>query len=61
VERCHRLDSMLEIDKTIKHLQGEIEMYVDDERFTRNIDKFGEGLATFMRDAMAIFADSANK
>jgi hypothetical protein len=36
-------------------------MYVDDERFTRNIDKFGEGLATFMRDAMAIFADSANK
>lgn len=34
------------------------QMYVDDERFTKNIDKFGEGLAEFMRDAMAIFADS---
>ncbi|MCJ8010908.1 MerR family transcriptional regulator [Paenibacillus sp. KQZ6P-2] len=33
------------------------QMYVDDERFTRNIDKFGEGLAVFMRDAMAEYAD----
>lgn len=32
-------------------------MYVDDERFTKNIDKFGEGLAAFMRDAMAVYAD----
>ncbi|WP_068676314.1 MerR family transcriptional regulator [Oceanobacillus sp. Castelsardo] len=33
------------------------QMYVDDERFTKNIDKFGEGLAAFMRDAMAVYAD----
>ena len=33
-------------------------MYVDDERFTRNIDKFGDGLALFMRDAMEIYADT---
>jgi hypothetical protein len=33
------------------------QMYVDDERFKRNIDKFGTGLALFMCDAMAIFAD----
>lgn len=33
------------------------QMYVDDERFTQNIDRFGEGLAKFMRDAMAVFAD----
>jgi DNA-binding transcriptional MerR regulator len=33
------------------------QMYVDDERFTQNIDEFGEGLAVFMRDAMAFFAD----
>ncbi|MCR2822176.1 MerR family transcriptional regulator [Lederbergia panacisoli] len=33
------------------------QMYVDDERFTKNIDQFGEGLAQFMCDAMAIFAD----
>ncbi|NMB24653.1 MAG: MerR family transcriptional regulator [Firmicutes bacterium] len=34
------------------------EMYVDDARFTKNIDKFGEGLAVFMRDAMAVFAET---
>jgi DNA-binding transcriptional MerR regulator len=33
------------------------QMYVDDKRFTKNIDKFGEGLARFMCDAMAVFAD----
>ncbi|QNK57681.1 MerR family transcriptional regulator [Paenibacillus sp. PAMC21692] len=34
------------------------QMYVDDERFARNIDQFGEGLALFMRDAMAHYSDS---
>ncbi|NLL72652.1 MAG: MerR family transcriptional regulator [Clostridiales bacterium] len=34
------------------------QMYVDDERFTKNIDQFGQGLALFMRDAMAIYADN---
>lgn len=33
------------------------QMYVADERFTKNIDQFGEGLAKFMCDAMAIYAD----
>ncbi|MDT0160933.1 MerR family transcriptional regulator [Bacillus sp. AG4(2022)] len=33
------------------------QLYVDDERFTKNIDQFGEGLAIFMRDAMAVYAD----
>ncbi|SYX86783.1 MerR family transcriptional regulator [Paenibacillus alvei] len=37
------------------------QMYVDDARFTKNIDKFGEGLAVFMRDAMAVFADQINE
>ena len=32
-------------------------MYVADERFTKNIDKFGEGLAQFMCDAMEVYAD----
>lgn len=31
-------------------------MYVEDERFARNIDRYGEGLARFMRDAMVAFA-----
>lgn len=33
------------------------QMYVDDERFTRNIDQYGEGLAQFMCEAMAVYAD----
>lgn len=33
------------------------QMYVDDERFMKNIDQFGEGLATFMREAMAVYAN----
>jgi len=33
------------------------QMYVADERFTKNIDQFGEGLAQFMSEAMAAFAD----
>jgi DNA-binding transcriptional MerR regulator len=33
------------------------QMYVDDERFTKNIDQFGEGLAVFMRDAMSAYAN----
>lgn len=37
------------------------QMYVDDERFRKNIDKFGDGLAKFMRDAMGIFANRNKK
>ena len=33
------------------------QMYVEDERFTRNIDQFGEGLAQFICNAMAVYAD----
>src|SRR5690625_289939 len=36
--------------------EGLGQMYVADERFTENIDQFGEGLAVFMRDAMAVYA-----
>ncbi len=34
------------------------EMYVADERFTKNIDKHGEGLAAFMKEAMGIYCDN---
>ena len=37
------------------------QLYVDDDRFTKNIDQFGQGLALFMRDAMAIYADNHKK
>ncbi len=32
------------------------QMYVDDERFTKNIDQFGEGLSQFLAAAMAEYA-----
>ncbi|QST00650.1 MerR family transcriptional regulator [Pontibacillus sp. ALD_SL1] len=33
------------------------QLYIDDERFTQNIDQYGEGLAAFMKEAMAHYAD----
>jgi DNA-binding transcriptional MerR regulator len=42
---------------SLEAFKGLGQMYVDDKRFTKNIDQFGEGLAVFMRDAMAVFAD----
>ncbi|MBS4201887.1 MerR family transcriptional regulator [Bacillus sp. FJAT-49732] len=48
-------------DYSLDAFKGLGQMYVDDERFTRNIDQFGEGLAEFMRDSMAVFADRTNK
>lgn len=41
----------------LEAFKGLGEMYVADERFTKNIDRFGDGLAKFMRDAMAVYAD----
>ncbi len=38
--------------------EGLGQMYVLDERFTQNIDQFGEGLASFMCEAMAFYADT---
>ena len=44
-------------DYSLEAFKGLGQMYVDDDRFTKNIDQFGDGLATFMRDAMAVYAD----
>ncbi|GBG11624.1 MerR family transcriptional regulator [Paenibacillus agaridevorans] len=43
---------------SLEAFKGLGQIYVDDARFTRNIDQFGEGLALFMRDAMAYYSDS---
>ncbi|MFS0576202.1 MerR family transcriptional regulator [Sporosarcina sp. 179-K 3D1 HS] len=40
---------------SLEAFKGLGEMYVADERFTKNIDQFGEGLALFMRDAMRVY------
>jgi len=36
-------------------LAGLGEMYVADERFKKNIDKYGEGTAEFVSEAIAVF------
>jgi len=41
---------------TLEAFAGLGQMYVHDERFTKNIDQFGEGLTVFMRDAMTAYA-----
>lgn len=45
-------------DYSLEAFKGLGQMYVNDERFMKNIDQFGEGLAKFMCEAMAVFADS---
>ncbi|UAT30949.1 MerR family transcriptional regulator [Bacillus badius] len=37
------------------------QLYISDERFTKNIDQFGEGLAQFMCEAMSIYTDAHKK
>lgn len=43
---------------TIEIFRGLALMYIGDERFTKNIDKYGEGLAQFFSDAMNIYCDN---
>ncbi|WP_369809960.1 MerR family transcriptional regulator [Gracilibacillus caseinilyticus] len=42
---------------SVEAFQGLGRMYVADERFTKNIDQFGEGLAKFMSEAMEVFGE----
>ncbi|MFC7370217.1 MerR family transcriptional regulator [Fictibacillus iocasae] len=42
---------------TLDIFRGLGDLYVDDPRFTKNIDKHKKGLAAFMRDAMHIYCD----
>lgn len=46
---------------SLEAFKGLGQMYVDDERFMKNIDAFGDGLAVFMRDAMAVYADNGGR
>lgn len=43
---------------SLEAFKGLGEMYVSDERFTANINQFGDGLAQFMCTAMAVYADN---
>ena len=51
--QAHITDSYYTCTKEI--LSGLGKMYVADERFKNNIDKYGEGTADFVADAIAVF------
>lgn len=46
---------------SLEAFKGLGQMYVLDERFTKNINQFGDGLAQFMSEAMTVFADERLK
>lgn len=48
-------------DCKIEIFRGLALMYVADERFTKNIDRYGEGLAQFLGEAMNIYCDNNSK
>lgn len=45
---------------TLEIYSGLADMYIADERFTKNINKNGEGLAEFMSEAMKIYCSKNN-
>ncbi|KAA0549361.1 MerR family transcriptional regulator [Bacillus sp. BGMRC 2118] len=54
-EWYHQLNKMG--NYSFEAFKGLGQLYVQDERFTKNIDQFGEGLAMFMCKAMEFYAD----
>lgn len=46
---------------TLEIFRGLGDLYVNDPRFTANIDKIKEGLAVFLREAMYIYCDKDQK
>lgn len=42
---------------TIEIFRGLADMYIYDERFTKNIDKYGEGFTEFLSEAMKYYCD----
>ena len=37
------------------------QLYINDERFTKNIDQYGEGLAKLMSEAMEVFTNNQKR
>lgn len=54
--RQHITDNFYECTPEI--FRGLGDLYVNDPRFTANIDKYGKGLAAFMREAMHVYCDN---
>lgn len=46
---------------TLEAFAGVGQLYITDPRFTKNVDKYGEGLSHFLAEAMRIFAEKQTK
>lgn len=58
-ERFHRLLNAEIGNFYTKEVFKELgQMYIDDERFTKNLDNWGDGTARFMRNAMVNYSDN---
>lgn len=53
----HYFNSNFGCHYTLEAFAGLGQMYVNDSRFTRNIDKYGDGLSAFLARAMGIYAE----
>lgn len=58
VEKWRQLITDHFYDCTAEIFRGLGDLYVDDKRFTKNIDKYGEGLAVFLREAIIIYCNN---
>ena len=61
VARWHQFITNNFYDCSIDIFRGLADLYVADERFTKNIDKHKEGLAVFLSEAMIIYCDEQQK
>lgn len=60
IERHYQYVSMF-YDVPLAMYKNLGQMYVDDPRFTATYDRFGEGMAVFVRDAIAYFVKTKQK
>lgn len=52
------LNDNINYEYSLEIFKGLGEMYVADERFTKNINRFGDGLAQFMHEAINIYVEN---
>jgi len=43
---------------TVEMFKGIGEMYVSDEHFTKNIDRYGKGLTKFLSDSIEVYCQN---
>lgn len=58
VKMYNHFNSNFSYQYTLTAFAGVGQLYTTDERFKTNVDKYGDGLSTFLAEAMKIFAET---